>query len=155
MPGCVSVYGECVAFGLDFKPCACPTYCYDVPPSPGDSIQHDLEVTCPKCLQPYKDHKGDEVEVVCPPSPPRAMVTGGALLRLEPAVPPAGFHAVPVPSTAYALWLETQERSVMGGTLLRMEVSRDDAWLQTYYDGLALLDHAQARHRRLIEDFFG
>lgn len=102
----------------------------------GDSIQHDLEVTCPKCLQPYKDHKGDEVEVVCPPAP-------------------AGFHAVPVPRTAYALWLEQQERLVMGGTLLRREVSRDDAWLQTYYDGLALLDHAQARHRRLIEDFFG
>lgn len=85
---------------------------------PGDSIQHDLEVTCPKCLQPYKDHKGDEAEIVCPPPPPRAMVTGGALLR--------------------------------------MEVSRDDAaWLQTYYDGLALLDHVQARHRRFIEDFFG
>ena len=77
---------------------------------PGDSIQHDLEVTCPKCLQPYKDHKGDEAEVVCPPPPPRAMVTGGALLRFEPAVPPVGSHAVPVPRTAYALWLERVER---------------------------------------------
>jgi len=43
-----------------------------------------------------------------------------------------------------------------GGVLLRMEVSSADAaWLQTYYDGLALLDHAQARHRQRIEDFFG
>ena len=45
---------------------------------------------------------------------------------------------------------------VTGGALLRMEASPGDAaWLQTYYDGLALLDHIQTRHRRLIEDFFG
>lgn len=122
---------------------------------PGDSIQHDLEVTCPKGLQPYKDHKGDEVEVVCPP---RAMVTGGALLRLEPALPPAGFHAVPVPRTAYALWLEQQERLVMGGTLLRMEdfdMSALESRMQAYYNECVLQKHIEVRHRRLIEDFFG
>lgn len=32
----------------------------------GDSIQHTMETTCPKCHAPYAKHTGDEVTTVCP-----------------------------------------------------------------------------------------
>jgi hypothetical protein len=36
-------------------------------PESGDSVQHDMETTCPRCLKPWKAHKaGEEIETICP-----------------------------------------------------------------------------------------